>query len=1396
MITSPWDLTVELQAAPISDWSVRRYDGEAVVLQGSTSGGETRLNQLFEARCDQLARARQGGRLAVQTESESLTFRQLDELANKTARHLARRGIKAGDRVGLLFDRSVWAYTSMLAVMKLGAVYVPMDRLFPADRIQFIADDSGIRTILSVSAYADLVEAAGTDVVLLDELRDLIERESGRHFPARRNLSGQDLCYIIYTSGSTGKPKGVPITHANICNFVQAACDIYGLTTHDRVYQGLTLAFDFAVEEIWVPLVSGATLVPAPSGITLIGPDLSDFLRTQRITALCCVPTLLATVDPDLPELTFLLVSGEACPDELANRWQTEGRRFLNVYGPTEATVSATWIELRPEGKVTIGGPLPSYSIVVLHPDEPRCMARGEIGEICIAGPGLAPGYLNREDKTKAAFIDDFIGIENNPSGKIYRTGDLGRINADNEIEYLGRIDTQVKIRGYRIELDEISSTLMEAPGIAQAVVIDHTNAAGVTDLAAYFTVQPGETPAAPGQLQQMLKDRLPPYMVPSSFTELDELPMLPSHKVDRRRLPDPAAARVAAATAADHVAPVDEVETHIASAFAKVLGLPHVSTSGNFFDDLGASSLLLVQVCNELRTDPRFAEVSVKDLYLHPTITELARHLDIAPAGTVPTSRAADRDAPYRASRAQHVFCGTLQILTILSSLVLGAIAISYGATWLLDAPTAASALGRSLALGPGLFVAATAVSVALKWIVIGRWRIEQFPVWSFRYYRYWLAKGVIRANPMRAFAGSPLYNVYLRLLGAKIGRNVSIFTTNVPVCTDLITIENDVVIRPATTFNGAKVEDGYVKTGQVSIRAHGYIGESCVLDINSRVGTFSTVGHKSCLHEGQRVPMLRTVHGSPAEPTETDYRFVTSAGSGVRDRRIAYSLWRVTTVLVALTLAGLAAWFITRVVADLMTSAFAPLPGSGLTEDVIGLALVGTALYLAVLVLGLVPMAVVPWVGSRLLEPDRTYPLYGIHYMVALTVSRFGNSVFYNSLFGDSSLIVHFLRWIGYDLSHVVQSGVNFGLAQRQGNPRLCRVGSGTMVSDGLTMMNFDYSNTSFTCSPVAIGAGSFIGNDVHVPAQARLGDNCLLATKVQIPLDGRIRANIGLLGSPAFEIPRSAPTDDVLDAYRDPELKARRQAMKLRSNVGSMIGYVGARLVLLVALFTTALAIEFRRDPLSQPQLVALVLAATVALLVLGTLFAALVEWVGLRFRRLQPRHCSIYDSYYWYHERHWKWGRLIPSGLFNGTPIRPLVWRLLGVRMGRRVVDEGCLIPERSLTTIGDDTCLNERTTIQGHSLEDGVFKSDYVTIGSACTIGVGAFVHYGTRIEDEAVLGTDCFLLKGETVPGRAIWSGNPARAERRPAAATPPLAPPASQAGAASRPVAGRPGSS
>src|ERR671916_3085404 len=338
-----------------------------------------RLDHVFEERCDWTQVDGRANQFAVDTGDGVVTFDQLDSRANQLARYLLARGARSGDRIALLFDQAVHSYVGMLAVLKINAAYVPLDVGFPLDRASYIVADAGVRMVLSLSQLRDRVADLGADLVFVDEVADLIAQHDVRRVTdAERGDPVDELAYIIYTSGTTGRPKGVAVEHASICNFVRVAAEVYGIQPRDRVYQGMTIAFDFSVEEIWVPLIVGATLVPKPSGSSLLGDELHAFIQAKQITALCCVPTLLATLDEDLPDLRFLLVSGEACPQHLIARWHRPDRRFLNVYGPTEATVTATWTEVHPDHPVTIGVPLPTYSVVILDPDAGRLAAPGE----------------------------------------------------------------------------------------------------------------------------------------------------------------------------------------------------------------------------------------------------------------------------------------------------------------------------------------------------------------------------------------------------------------------------------------------------------------------------------------------------------------------------------------------------------------------------------------------------------------------------------------------------------------------------------------------------------------------------------------------------------------------------------------------------------------------------------------------------------------------------------------------------------------------------------------------------------------------------------------------------------------------------------------------------------
>ncbi|MGF7210317.1 non-ribosomal peptide synthetase-like protein [Skermanella aerolata] len=1322
-----------------------------------------RLNHLFEQKCAQLQEENIADHLAISTDDVDLSYIDLNHQAEQLARFLVQRGLTPNDRVGLIFSKSVWTFIAMLAVMKANAVYVPLDPSFPKDRISFIAEDADIKLFLSMSTLRTQLGELPATVIWLDEEQPLTNKEIYSTVPGTYRIRPDEpamadgICYIIYTSGSTGKPKGVAVEHSSICNFVKVAAEVYGLTQEDRVYQGMTIAFDFSVEEIWVPLYSGATLIPSPPGHSLVGMDLAVFLKTKRITALCCVPTLLATIDEDLPTIRFILVSGEACPHNLTERWHKEGRTFLNVYGPTEATVTATWTALHPHKPVTIGVPLPTYLVIILDPAESRVVQKGAVGEICIAGIGLAKEYVNRPDLTMKAFIPDFLGLDNNPSGRIYRTGDLGRLTEVGEIEYLGRIDTQVKIRGYRIELAEIESVLMKVPGIAQAVVSTFEPTPGMIELVAYYTVRQSVDDIKQDEIVDAIRGHLPAYMLPTFFEKMAALPMLPSDKVDRKKLPPPAGPRYLAKRK-PYVAPANDIEREVGRVLSDLLNIEQLSMDDHFFNDLGANSLLMAKFCATIREQLHFSDVSMREVYLHPTTRDFSSFVATKARRKSPTVRSRPI---HIASNSQYYVCGALQLLflTLYSTAIFAGIANGYN--WVSQTSDAGSIYLRSVIFGGATFLILAAIPIGLKWLLIGKWREDRIPIWSLQYVRFWIVKQLIQANPMVMFVGSPLYNIYLRMLGAKIGRDVVIFSRVVHACPDLLSIGDGTIIRKDSVLAGYRAHSGFIETGRISIGRNVFIGEATVLDIGTSVGDGAQLGHSSSLHTGQSVSPYRRYHGSPAQETEDNYNTVEARPCGTL-RRAAFCVAQLTVLLgfsLPLPIIGIDILFgLLGFGTGTTIAAYADQSFYDLSFQVNMVAL-SLGLFFGMIIVGLLSVVALPRLLSLFIKENETYPLYGFHFLLFQSITKISNHYFYNLLFGDSSYIIYYLRAIGYKISLKDQTGSNFGIEQKHDTPFLCDIGRGTLISDGLSMINADISNSSFRLRKISVPANSFLGNNVFYPADGKVGENCLLGTKVMVPISGPERSGVGLLGSPCFEIPRSVVRDKQFEHYKDGPTFKDRLSRKNMSNTITIVLFLIAQwfFVHLVTLLTA-----FEMQQYYESGWVSL-LDFMMIFLIVSILYFALIERASLGFSRLQPQFCSIYDDYYWKHERYWKFTENPYLNIFSGMPLKGFIWRLYGVKVGKKLFDDGVGIPERTLVSIGDHCTINQMVILQSHSLENGTFKSDHIHIGNDCTIGWNAFVHYGVKMEGNVALDADSFLMKGEHLTQNSTWRGNPAR---------------------------------
>jgi non-ribosomal peptide synthetase-like protein len=812
--------------------------------------------------------------------------------------------------------------------------------------------------------------------------------------------------------------------------------------------------------------------------------------------------------------------------------------------------------------------------------------------------------------------------------------------------------------------------------------------------------------------------------------------------------------------------------ESSIEHAFAEVLAdvvrVERVSVDSNFFDDLGADSMVMAQFCARVRKRPDLPSVSIKDIYQHPTIKSLATALADDTPVLVESPAPSSVEPARPAGTPQYVFCGALQLLIFLGYSYLAALVIAQGYDWISAGSGVIDIYLRSVLSGCVVFGFLFTVPILAKWILIGRWKPQQIRIWSLKYVRFWVVKTLVRRNPIVLFTGSPLFNLYLRALGAKVGRGVVIFSTHVPICTDLITIGDGTVIRKDVFINGYRAQAGFIQVGAITIGKNAVISEQTVIDIETSMGDDSQLGHASSLHSGQAVPDGQRWHGTPGQQTDVDYRAVMRASCGTL-RRAAYAIWQLLTLFWVYLPVGMGAVSLLLVtvprLSELMGEGAGAFTSWTFYRDALAVSFV---LYFGTLFASLVIVMTVPRLLNLAIRPNKVYRLYGFHYGVHRWIVRLSNVKYLSNLVGDSSWIVYYLIGIGYDLGKIVQTGANLGGMVKHESPFLSSIGTGTMVADALSMMNADFTSTSFRLSKTSIGAHNFLGNGIAYPPRGKTGDNCLLATKAMVPISGNVRENVGLLGSPPFEIPRSVERDSKFDYMWRGEEFRRRLAAKNRHNFVTILLALLARWMFI---FLLTVLIGIAGD------LYASWGAAAIAIdLVLSTLFGVaywvLIDQIVRGFKPLPVVFCSILEPAMWRHERYWKAPSTAYIAAFAGTPFINVVLRGLGTRVGRRVFNDGCGITERSLAAIGDDCTLNEMSAIQCHSQEDGTFKTDYSTLGSNVTLGTGSHVHYGVTIGDGAELTTDCFLMKGEQVPAGARWGGNPAREMRVQAALT------------------------
>ncbi|MEM7034196.1 MAG: amino acid adenylation domain-containing protein, partial [Chloroflexota bacterium] len=572
------------------------------------------ITQLFEAQAAKTPQA-----VAVVCDDQQLTYAALNERSNQLANHLRQQGLRSGDIVAILMPRSVDMLVGLLATLKAGATYLPLDATYPPDRLAFMLQDSQASYLLSQQTLQDSIPAFSGQTLFLDAAQDALSQASPHNLDI--DIPSESLAYVIYTSGSTGKPKGVQIPHRALTNFLLSMQQEPGITASDTLLSVTTIAFDISALELYLPLISGAKVIILNQAAASVGEQIIAALEQHQVTLMQATPAtwrLLLESGWTGHSTLIILCGGEALKPDLATKLQPKGKALWNMYGPTETTIWSAISQITSdEGIITIGRPIANTELFILD-EQYQPVPVGIPGTLYIGGAGLAQGYLNRPNLTSERFIPH--PFSSDPVAKIYNTGDLARYLPDGRVECLGRIDHQVKIRGFRIELEEISAILNQHDAIQESVIHTHTEF-GETTLVAYI-VTPEQAQPNTADLRTYLRQSLPEYMIPTTFMRLPQLPLTPNGKIDRKALPKPDAARPDLAET--YTPPTGDIEMTIAKIWQEVLQVDKVGVHDSFFD-LGGHSLRMVQVHNKLKAHFQQSFSMIK-LFEYPTVAAMAQ--------------------------------------------------------------------------------------------------------------------------------------------------------------------------------------------------------------------------------------------------------------------------------------------------------------------------------------------------------------------------------------------------------------------------------------------------------------------------------------------------------------------------------------------------------------------------------------------------------------------------------------------------------------------------------------------------------------------------------------------------------------------------------------------------
>lgn len=1038
------------------------------------------------------------------------------------------------------------------------------------------------------------------------------------------------------------------------------------------------------------------------------------------------------------------------CPQSLVERWATPARQLFNTYGPTEATVSASLTELHRGEAVTIGKPLPNYGLLVVD-EKLNLLPPGETGELCIIGAGVAQGYLGRPDLTAEKFVTNPYAAGTHEA-RLYHTGDLARIDAAGNIQCLGRVDDQVKIRGFRVELGEIEAVIARQPGVGTtAVIIKEINE--VEQLVSFF-VASSDTAPQPAELRRALAALLPPYMVPARFEAVQILPRLTSGKIDRKALRALPLIEVISEDESD--IPEGAAETALFAALKPLFpGLP-LRREADFFTDLGGHSLLAARLVSRMREDSRFANITVHDIYCERRIGMIASAL-----AKKSLSTAIAAPEIIETPRLRRVLCSLAQAATLPPLVCLKM------AQWLspfftyhyftgdegdsMPHAILASLLVYLLAnFGSFLFV------IAAKWLVVGRLKAGRYPLWGVMYFRWWLTDRIAEIPPRHLLSGSSLNAMYLRAMGAKVGREVLIGAVAIRA-PDLLTIGDGASIGSSVNLENVRVERGELILGAISIGNEAVVDSYAFMEGDTAVGDYAHLGGLSSLASGKRVPAAQRWEGSPAH-------FLKQVDIAARRPRVTISSLRtaIETLFYFLGAKLVAVVFFLPVFPSFILIDY--LDARWLKEveaHLSPLSAFFTYLLLSIPASAVLVLAtVLASAGFRHLVLPRLEPGSWSVHSKAYFGKWLGNQIQESSLFVLHGLYATvYAPWWYRLLGARVGAGTEISTALGV-VPDMLTIGTDSFVADGVMLGDERIEGGWMSLRPTVIGNRTFLGNGAFVPDGSILPDDVLIGAQSSVPENSRIHAGDTWVGNPPIILPAREQFAGFDARFTfNPSLMRRLS----RGLVEGLRIVMPMAVVIAVGYLTVALVMPLAGAGRFIDTALALALAGF--LYGIGSfLFVVLIKWLVVG--RYQRRSAPMWTAFVWTSEAVTNLYESIAVPNFvdflRGTPMLPPCMRLLGCKTGQGIYMDTTQLTEFDCVSIGDYSALNSWCGPQTHLFEDRIMKIGKVEIGRGVTIGARSTILYDAHIGDGATLGPLTLILKGENIPQGTRWIGSPA----------------------------------